>query len=128
MTTNTPLGDLIDLAANIRQKRDESAKRTTELNNEYETIERDILQHLRDTNQTLAGGTTYKLTTVDNTFWSIDPTMWDEFNKWKRENEADYLMKRAPSRRALAEAVQAGLEIPGIKSYTETKISLTKIR
>jgi hypothetical protein len=128
LTANTPLGDLIDKAAKIRESRDAKAKEVVELKDLYETLEQDILQRLKETNQTLAGGKIYKLTTVENTFYSIDPTKWDEFNDWKRENKADYLMRRAPSRKALAEAVQSGRKIPGIKAYTETKISLTKIR
>ena len=118
-------GELIDAAAGIRERRDQFTALAKEEDKLLDLYLAEIDRRMRDDKSTLKGGHRYKAVVTEQENWGI--TDWSAFYTWLYENEAGYMLNRAPNQASFKEAARSGMEIPGAAPFRKRKISLTKI-
>lgn len=61
---------------------------------------------------------------------SVVPSVenWDSFYEYIRENNAFYLLNRAPNSAAFREAITMGDTVPGVVPFTKRNLSVKKLR
>lgn len=57
---------------------------------------------------------------------SVVPTVkdWDSFYAWIKKNNAFYMLERRPSVTGYRDVLASGKAIPGVDSFTKTKVAL----
>lgn len=129
MTTEKPqeptLGKLIDLMLEIRTQRSELSKQDKALKEQFDALELSVIQKLRD-QDTLQGRSSSATATISETVIATIED-WNAFESYIKENDALYLLGKSPSNAAYRELLQQGEEIPGLKPFTKTSISLRRL-
>jgi hypothetical protein len=124
--TTLTTGALVDAAAAIIIARDKLVADAAKLNEEFTLYENEITRRLQNDDAISIASASHKFVACPKTFYSVDKDHWDDFWNWVYDNRAGYLMNKTVNRKSIAEAVDNGMEIPGVKEFTTTKISLTK--
>lgn len=129
MPLNAPLseqslGVLIDLAAQVRDRRRELKAQVSDLFEQYEALTAEILKRLDEGGMPKASGTLATASIAEEELFSIDD--FDVYEQFIYDNNALYLMQRRPAQAAIRELKKAGTEVPGVRAFTKRSINLRK--
>ena len=108
----------------IREEKRRIESRKKELNEQWRSLELELLIRLDDQGMEQAS-------TKDGTA-SISETVlpqvvdWDTFYQHMIENDALFLLQRRPAAAAFRELLESGETVPGVEPYTQRTIGLRK--
>jgi hypothetical protein len=110
----------------LKQEKSEIDKTSKEIKSRIDDLEAQLLQRLNDEETDTSSGRTATARRTELTLPIIED--WEEFEAYIKENDAIYMLGRRPSAAAFREILQQGEEVPGLRPFTKTSISLTKKR
>ena len=122
---NQNLGELIDLAFELREQKRVKEAETKEISAELTTVEGKIFARLEDIGVTTAKATLASATITEQVVPVVSD--FEQVLKWIKENDAFYMLQRRISSPAYKEILDMGGEIPGVEPYTKRTISLRKL-
>ena len=103
-----------------------ASKKVSELTEKRDALQTALISELRELNLTRVSTTDYTLSVTHTTLPQVKD--WDAFHRYIKDHDALYLLERRPSATAYRETLEnsGGKSIPGVESYTSTKISARK--
>lgn len=122
-----PLGDLIDAAFNLREKKRELEAQVKGVNEELSDLELLILQQLEDVGVTTARAAAASATITEQVLPQV--TDFEETLEWIGEDfdERKHMLFRRISSGPFKEMLDAGEHVPGVETYVRRKVSIRKL-
>jgi septal ring factor EnvC (AmiA/AmiB activator) len=118
-------GQIIDRMLELRDKKAELNSEIKTLTEEFNQLEQALIKKLQDEETNQGRSTRATASISSSTIANIEN--WDEFQKWMLENNAIYMMQKRVSNGAYRELLQTGEEVPGLRPFTQTTISLKRL-
>lgn len=117
-------GELVKTMVEIREEKRKIKAREKELNEQWRSLELELLIRLDEQEQE-AASTKFGTASINET---VLPQVvdWDAFNAHILEEQALYLLQRRPAAAAYRELLESGEVVPGVEPYTQRSIGLRK--
>lgn len=119
------LGAIIDRMETLKRQRGELSAQDKELKTEYDELELALLTKLNENGITQSRGSLATATVSQITVPTIED--WGAFEEYVMQKEALYMLEKRVSSAAFRELIQQGEEVPGLKPFVKTSISLRKL-
>jgi hypothetical protein len=107
------------------EKADLSAK-IREIEKEYEKVSAPLIDFLTENGLNTIAPDKASATISEETYWNIDDQ--EAFENWVYETKSLFALQRRLSAATINDLVNAGEEVPGLKSFTKTKLSIKSIK
>lgn len=120
------MGACADMLFDMKEKRLAADKAAAELKAEESALTEHIINNLPK-GDTGASGKHHKVQVVTKQVPQLDPEQSEAFYKWVSKNKRWDALQRRLNEKAIADTLDAGKQVPGIKMFTAVKLSLTKV-
>jgi hypothetical protein len=118
------LGKIVDELYAIKQERAKLAKQIKDLSARIVELDAEILAKMDEEDMETSAGKTATARRSELTVPVIED--FDLFEQYMIETGSLYLLERRPSAASYRELLAQGEEVPGLRPFTQVKISLTK--
>lgn len=121
---NSPmrLGDMIDRLHELRELRRALSKQDDTLKEEFSALEQAVIARLGDDGTIRAEGSSASVSISETDVATV--TEWDDLYPYIRDNDAFYLLQRRVNNAAYQELAKAGVEVPGVTTFTKKSLNL----
>ena len=116
------LGTAIDDLYLLRQQKAELDKQKKDLQCQIDEAEEKVTQLLNDSGVTLSRGETATASITEMAMPQVED--WDLFYEHILESGDFHLLERRPASRPYRELLEAGIEIPGLRTFTKRSLSI----
>ena len=124
--SNNKWGETVAYLDTLRLKKAELAAEIRDIEAEYEKVSAPLIDFLHTTGLNTIAPSNASATISEETYWSIEDD--EAFSKWVIDTNSLFTMQRRLSNAALNDLANAGEEVPGIKAFTKTKLSIKTIK
>ncbi len=121
----TTLGDKINQLYHLRERKRLLKQQLDELNEEYESLEREIMGDLDAVGLQLGRGGIAQASITETTVPTVND--WEAFEEYVKNNDALYLFERRVSARSWRELYESGELVPGTEAYVRRRLNLRKL-
>lgn len=125
MTTNK-WGETVAYLNELRLKKAELAAESRGVEKEYEEVSAPLIDFLQKNGLNTIAPDNASATISEETYWSIEDQ--EAFEAWVYETKSLFVLCRRLSTTTINELVTAGEEVPGLKAFTKTKLSIKSIK
>jgi hypothetical protein len=119
------LGAVADLLYTTRAKRLALSKQVEALEKDETALREHIIQTLPKSKASGVSGKVARVTVLTDDVPQVED--WDAFYKYVKKNDAFELLQRRLSKEAVAERIDDGETLPGVKLMKIPKVSLNKL-
>ena len=119
-------GETVAYLDTLRLKKAELAAEIRDIEAEYEKVSAPLIDFLKSEGLNSMAPGNASATISEETYWSIEDD--EAFSKWVIDTNSLFTMQRRLSNAALNDLANAGEEVPGIKAFTKTKLSIKTIK
>jgi hypothetical protein len=125
MATNK-WGDLVAKLNELRIEKAELAAKIRAIDKTYEELSAPLIDFLQKNGLNTIAPDKSSATISEETYWNIEDQ--EKFQKWVYDTQSLFVLKRTLVRDTINDLVNAGEEVPGLKSFTKTKLSIKSIK
>lgn len=122
MAKSNKLGEAIDRLGDLRAQITALNKQSDELSKTRKALEADLLDMLDDSGMKRASSYKFSASVMEETVPTV--TDWDALHAYIVENDVPYLLQRRANVKPFQELFEAGVEVPGVEKYKQTKLYL----
>jgi len=119
------LGNQIDTLYALKQTKAELARKERTIGEQIREHETKLQEELKNLGISKASGE--KATIRVSSLNTPSVKDWDALYEYIRENDAFYLLQRSVNGAPYRELIDAGVEVPGVETFSKTSISTTKV-
>ena len=118
------LGKIVDEMYALKQERADVDKKSRDLRARIVELDAEVLSKMDEEDMETSAGKTATARRSELVIPVIED--FDAFEKYMIETGSLYLLERRPSAASYRELLAQGEEVPGLRPFTQVKISLTK--
>lgn len=130
MTTSTKStnkwGDLVAKLNDLRIKKAALAAEIRAVEKDYEEKSAPLIDFLQQNGLNTIAPDKASATISEETYWNIEDQ--EAFENWVYETKSLFALQRRLSAATINDLVNAGEEVPGLKVFTKTKLSVKSIK
>jgi len=119
-------GNLVANLNYLRLEKAELAARIRGIEKEYEELSAPLIDFLQQNGLNTIAPDNASATISEETYWNIEDQ--EAFEKWVYETNSLFVLQRRLSSTTINDLVNSGEEVPGLKSFTKTKLSIKSIK
>lgn len=119
------MGACADRLYELRQKRLDEQKKVDAIEAEEKALKEHIINTLPKSEASGVAGKVARVTVITKEVPQVED--WDAFYKFVKKNNAFDLMQKRLTDTAIKERWENGKEIPGVKHFQATTVSLNKV-
>lgn len=125
MTTNK-WGETVAYLNELRLKKAALAAEIRDIEKEYEEVSAPLIDFLRQNGLNTIAPDKASATISEETYWNIEDQ--EAFENWVYATKSLFALQRRLSAATINDLVNAGEEVPGLKAFTKTKLSIKSIK
>lgn len=119
-------GPTVAYLNSLRLEKADLAAKIREIEKEYEKISAPLIDFLHENGLNTIAPDKSSATISEETYWNIEDQ--EAFENWVYETKSLFAFQRRLSAATINDLVNAGEEVPGLKSFTKTKLSIKSIK
>lgn len=119
-------GDLVAELNKLRLEKAELAAKIRDIEKEYEEKSAPLIDFLQQNGLNTIAPDKASATISEETYWNIEDQ--EAFENWVYETKSLFALQRRLSAATINDLVKAGEEVPGLKAFTKTKLSIKSIK
>lgn len=116
------LGDMIDQAFALRERKRELEEQVKVIEGEIEGIQEQLLEKLDGEGVTASRGEKASVSVTKTTVANV--TDWDALHEYIRKNKYFHLLQRRVADTSYRELLESGKKVPGVEPFTKKRINL----
>lgn len=124
--TENKWGPLVAQLDELRLKKAEFNAKIREIEKEYDELSQPLIDFLQQNGLNTIAPDEASATISEETYWNIEDD--EAFQKWVYDTQSLFALQRRLSNAAINDLVNAGEEVPGLKAYTKTKLSIKTLK
>jgi len=119
-------GETVAYLNTLRLKKADLAAEIRDIEKEYEEVSKPLIDFLTENGLNTIAPNNASATISEETYWNIKDD--EAFSKWVYETHSLFALQRRLSATVINDLVNAGEEVPGLKAFTKTKLSIKSIK